>query len=376
MQILTNFTGANSSIVNRSVSLSTLYNSTDTSKLSLGNYTISAYANTTANYTSISNNTIIVQIRDTTAPTISSFTLTRTATIYVGTPLTASDFSCVATDNDAVATTAITGFDTSSAGDKVSTCTVTDVVGHSSTTTEVYTVRTSTSSSTGGTSGGSTSSTTTETGKAVAYVPSISSNSAATITISKATATNINEIKLSVISQVSGIYVTVNKLADKPADVAIAPTGTTMSYMSIVTDVANANVKNSTINFEVSKSWIANNNIDQDKVYLNRYTNNQWYRLATVKLSEDSANVYYQATTPGFSYFAVTGEAATTTTPSTTPPTTTPATTSATTELIPATTIAQPFDMNVIYLLVAVAIIVVAIAAWRYSVTKGRKSRR
>lgn len=54
-------------------------------------------------------------------------------------------------------------------------------------------------------------------------------------------------------------------------------------------------------------------------VILYRYTNS-WTKLETKMTSQDSQNYYFEATTPGFSYFAIGAEKETTTTPTTSPP--------------------------------------------------------
>ena len=56
--------------------------------------------------------------------------------------------------------------------------------------------------------------------------------------------------------------------------------------------------------FRVKKSWLSENNID--KVILTRYKDS-WSNLETTKLGEDMMYETFQATTPGFGYFAIVG---------------------------------------------------------------------
>jgi PGF-pre-PGF domain-containing protein len=62
------------------------------------------------------------------------------------------------------------------------------------------------------------------------------------------------------------------------------------------------------ISFKVNNTWISANSIDENKVYLNRYFNNSWARLATSRTDRDSNYTHYMSESPGLSVFAITGE--------------------------------------------------------------------
>ena len=53
------------------------------------------------------------------------------------------------------------------------------------------------------------------------------------------------------------------------------------------------------------------NSIDPKTVKLNRLVSDAWVPLATVVVSSDSGKYVYEAETPGFSIFAISGEQAT-----------------------------------------------------------------
>jgi len=113
---------------------------------------------------------------------------------------------------------------------------------------------------------------------------------------------------LSVKNQANQVSITVTKLEGKPASIIHNVTGKVYQYVQIVrTNLDDANIEKSTIEFKVSKNWITGNNIDKSKVSLNRYTT-EWGKLKTTLINEDSENVYYSAETLGFSYFAIAGE--------------------------------------------------------------------
>jgi len=63
-----------------------------------------------------------------------------------------------------------------------------------------------------------------------------------------------------------------------------------------------------TVSFMVEKSWVTDNNIDETTIALYRYSDDNWDKLVTRKVTEDSNSLYFEAETSGFSPFAVTGK--------------------------------------------------------------------
>jgi len=68
------------------------------------------------------------------------------------------------------------------------------------------------------------------------------------------------------------------------------------------------NIADATVVFTVDKSWITKNNIDESSIALYRYSDNTWHKLVTEKIAEDANSLQFEAETPGFSPFAVTGK--------------------------------------------------------------------
>ncbi len=66
-----------------------------------------------------------------------------------------------------------------------------------------------------------------------------------------------------------------------------------------------SNFKNATIEFRVEKSWIEENDINEDKIYLKRHSEGKWNKLKTSEVREDTDYIYYEAETPGFSDFEI-----------------------------------------------------------------------
>ena len=68
------------------------------------------------------------------------------------------------------------------------------------------------------------------------------------------------------------------------------------------------NIGSAVVGFRVSKAWIKENNIDIDSITLQHFADENWNSLSTTKVKEDNEYVYFEAETPGFSPFAVTGQ--------------------------------------------------------------------
>ncbi len=78
-------------------------------------------------------------------------------------------------------------------------------------------------------------------------------------------------------------------------------------------------ITTATIKFKVEKTWIISNDIDEDKVYLYRYSDAAWENLTTTKVSSDANYVHYEAESTGLSVFAIGGEKLPSTTTTTLP---------------------------------------------------------
>jgi len=96
-------------------------------------------------------------------------------------------------------------------------------------------------------------------------------------------------------------------LTGKPA--SLPDIDNAYKFMQIISNVDDDTIAEGIIEFKVSQSWIKDNVASEDGIRLYRYEDG-WKQLTTVRVAEDSEYVYYEATTPGFSYFAiVAGEA-------------------------------------------------------------------
>jgi PGF-pre-PGF domain-containing protein len=106
------------------------------------------------------------------------------------------------------------------------------------------------------------------------------------------------------------------------------PSGIAYAFLEIEVENTEGAQIEGRIECKVLKSWIADNTIDETTVTLSRFDEAEgWQVLATSIIGEDNDFVYFEAVTPSFSLFAITGErAAAGTLPSVVTPTATPGT--------------------------------------------------
>lgn len=103
----------------------------------------------------------------------------------------------------------------------------------------------------------------------------------------------------------ASVTVDVTKLTGAPSATGVAP-GTVYQYLQFDTsNLPISSVKTVTMQFSVGKKWLASNSLVKDNVALYRHNGGKWNELSTKILSEDTINVNYEASTPGFSVFAV-----------------------------------------------------------------------
>jgi len=170
----------------------------------------------------------------------------------------------------------------------------------------------------------------------------------------------VSDIEVSAKNDVTNPRLTVSQSSAVPAAAATAAPNTVYGYITVKkANVADADVSSVKVKFKVPKEWITGSSIDESTITLMRY-NNTWASLPTTKLSEDATYVYYEATSPGLSEFAITGKKAVTTT--TGVPTTTVTTT------LPGGGL-QPGDYTII-IAVIVLIAAIALVFWKFKLVK------
>lgn len=164
-----------------------------------------------------------------------------------------------------------------------------------------FTVSSSSSDGTGG-STGSTGSTSFTTGGV-----NIAAGEIGTITISQSDEYGVTEVLVEVKEGANNVKVVLTEVSLDAGEVIEGLLGSIYKYLTITAqNLDDSNIESAKIRFKIEKSWFEENNLDPETVLLNRYSDDTWAGLETTMTEEDDTYYYYEASTPGFSYFAVT----------------------------------------------------------------------
>lgn len=126
----------------------------------------------------------------------------------------------------------------------------------------------------------------------------------------------VTRIKLTLGEEYPNVDVDVEELEGRPAWAGEPPL-LASSYISLkvfetvdgsMTDISK-NIENAVIQFKVPRSWIERNRVDENTIVLLRL-NGKWRELPTSLVRSTDIYLYFEATTPGFSVFAVAGQSA------------------------------------------------------------------
>ncbi|MGQ9788793.1 MAG: PGF-pre-PGF domain-containing protein [Candidatus Hadarchaeaceae archaeon] len=167
--------------------------------------------------------------------------------------------------------------------------------------------------------------------------------------------TAIISLEIRVSNEARGVGIALREVASPATPV---PPGIVYRFIEITKEnIADADISSVEVSFEVEKSWISANNLDPRMVALYRYNSGTWMALPTMKTGEDATYVFFQATSPGLSYFAIMGNVVVSSTPTTTTtPTPTPTPTPAPTPTPPAVPPALPVVLITVGLLVGILV--------------------
>jgi PGF-pre-PGF domain-containing protein len=113
--------------------------------------------------------------------------------------------------------------------------------------------------------------------------------------------------------------VSVQRIASLPTFIP-SNQGTIFQYIRIDKGViSDSNLSSVKISFRIERNWLTSNNMDPENIVLYRYTQ-QWDALATRRTTSDSTYYYYEADSPGMSYFSIRAYELPPASPSPTPP--------------------------------------------------------
>ena len=120
----------------------------------------------------------------------------------------------------------------------------------------------------------------------------------------------ITEVSASIINDIVGATLYVMSLKEKPAELKEAAANV-YQYLEIKpqgfesTDISSVAIK-----FKVSKQWLKDNKLSDSQIVLYRHTGSGWAALDTAMTKFDDEFVYYSASSPAFSYYAIGTQAA------------------------------------------------------------------
>ncbi len=140
-------------------------------------------------------------------------------------------------------------------------------------------------------------------------IPTVSPGTAGEIAIEN---TAITRLRVHVNSSVSNMGFRVQQFASTPSGLPAAD-GTTHKYLNIVShDLPVDKVDNGIITFRIENSWFTAVGAGPENIILQRFNpvTELWENLPTEWTSLSSDHLYFEAQTSGFSFFAITAQAA------------------------------------------------------------------
>ncbi|MBU0635946.1 PGF-pre-PGF domain-containing protein [Candidatus Micrarchaeota archaeon] len=123
--------------------------------------------------------------------------------------------------------------------------------------------------------------------------------------VAQATIGSAASISVKTTTQPSGVPAPIS------SDEGLTYTFTDISLENLTSDT----LESAVISFSITKEWLEYNNIILGSVKLKRLVNGIWETLSTTHTGSDADNEFFEATTTGFSVFAVTAKAAAITPP-------------------------------------------------------------
>ena len=107
--------------------------------------------------------------------------------------------------------------------------------------------------------------------------------------------------------ELTNVKITIEMKSDKPYEVTL-PQGYVYQFIKIYhSNIKNEDLENVELTFRVERAWLSQYNLDENSFILQRYSDG-WQKLETVKLNEDEVYLYFKASSPGLSVFAITAQ--------------------------------------------------------------------
>jgi PGF-pre-PGF domain-containing protein len=137
---------------------------------------------------------------------------------------------------------------------------------------------------------------------------SVVANTPATVDITaQAPASSLTTVEILTNQSIPSVQLTTSEYSENPTSTPLPSTVTPVSYIKIETNIPAGAVTQATIKFRVPKSTISLLSLDPSSVQLYRL-DTTWSALSTAVVGQDGNYYYYEAVSPGFSYFAIAGK--------------------------------------------------------------------
>lgn len=119
----------------------------------------------------------------------------------------------------------------------------------------------------------------------------------------------VTSVGFQVTQTVKGVSIKVERIDEPGNPMNISSDQKIYHYINITqTNLPEETVRNVSIEFCVTHSWLSNNSVSKETVKLRRLYGGTWQTLLTNLVSDDSSKACYASSSPGFSYFAITGD--------------------------------------------------------------------
>jgi PGF-pre-PGF domain-containing protein len=118
----------------------------------------------------------------------------------------------------------------------------------------------------------------------------------------------VNEVTIFPSENLENVSISLELLENLPSETPEVENSVAYAYLVISATAQENVIPRATVDFDVVRSWIDQNTIDENTVALHRYENNAWTRLKTTRRGDNTTHVLYSAQLRGLSIFAICGE--------------------------------------------------------------------
>lgn len=108
--------------------------------------------------------------------------------------------------------------------------------------------------------------------------------------------------------EIQALQIGIDEFTNMP-EMATAPSGVVYGYFGLVTtSIASTDIQSTKVGLRVPRSWLEQNNVDENTIRILRWTNDAWENLQATFLGENNGYLYLEASADGFSTWSVAGE--------------------------------------------------------------------